>query len=72
MSEIFHYKTLSDIRSAAEELHADVHFSDDISALLKPRKVSRKTAYNSMAVLPMEGCDSLPDGTPSDLQRGAT
>lgn len=41
--------------------------SDDFEPLKKPVKIGNKTAPNSMAVLPMEGCDSNPDGSPSEL-----
>ena len=41
--------------------------SEDIKAVKGAVKVGTKLAPNAFAVLPMEGCDSNPDGSPSDL-----
>lgn len=65
----FSFATLEEVRKKAEELGIDMDFSEDLSPLFKSRKVGSKTAPNSMAVLPMEGCDSNPDGSPSELVR---
>ncbi|WP_343084013.1 hypothetical protein [Blautia producta] len=63
----FDFTSLEEVRRKAEELGIDMDFSEDLSPLFKARKVGSKTAPNSMAVLPMEGCDSDPDGSPTDL-----
>lgn len=63
----FSFYSLEEVRAAAAALGADLSFSDDISPLLQPKRVGGRTAPNSMAVLPMEGCDSNPDGSPSEL-----
>ena len=63
----FNFKTLEEVEEKAEELKLSMEFSRDLSPLFEPRKVGHKTAPNSMAVLPMEGCDSNTDGSPSEL-----
>jgi len=65
--EKFHYKTLEEIRAQAEELQTGLHFTTDLTPLARPVRVGSRVAPNSIAVLPMEGCDSELDGTPSEL-----
>lgn len=65
--ETFHFHTLDEVRAKAAALGAELSFSEDLSPLFQPRRVGGRTAPNSMAVLPMEGCDSNPDGSPSEL-----
>ena len=65
--EKFSFKSLEEIRAKASELGADLRFDEDISPLFAPRRVGNRTAPNAIAVLPMEGCDSNPDGSPSEL-----
>lgn len=65
--ERFRFKSLEEIKAKAAELGADLAFSEDLSPLFQPKRVGGRTAPNSMAVLPMEGCDSNPDGSPSEL-----
>ncbi|MDD2994188.1 MAG: NADH:flavin oxidoreductase [Pygmaiobacter sp.] len=65
--EKFNFNTLEEMQQKAQDLHTDLHFSTDLSPLAQPRRVGTKTAPNSMAVLPMEGCDSNTDGSPSEL-----
>ncbi|MDF2888784.1 MAG: NADH:flavin oxidoreductase/NADH oxidase [Lacrimispora sp.] len=65
--EVFKFQSLEELQAKAKQLCAEVTFSKDISRLLKPQKAGSKTAPNSMAVLPMEGCDSNNDGSPSEL-----
>ena len=65
--EKFNFQTLDEVRARTLALGANLCFSDDLSPLLQPRTVGGRTAPNTMAVLPMEGCDSNPDGSPSDL-----
>ncbi len=63
----FHYKTLEELKKEIEELHLNISISQDISIFKTPVKVGKKEAPNALAVLPMEGCDSNADGSPSDL-----
>ncbi len=65
--EKFNFKTLDEVKAKAAALGTDLRFQEDLSPLFRPRKVGGKTAPNSMAVLPMEGCDSNTDGSPSEL-----
>lgn len=65
--EKFNFRTLEEVRAKAAGLGVDLSFSDDLSPLFQLKKVGGRTAPNSMAVLPMEGCDSNPDGSPSEL-----
>lgn len=65
--EKFSFQTLEEVRAKAATLGVDLAFSDDLSPLFQPRQVGGRLAPNSIAVLPMEGCDSNPDGSPSPL-----
>ena len=65
--EKFNFKSLDEVRAKAAELGVNLPLSDDLSPLFAPKKVGSKVAPNSMAVLPMEGCDSNTDGSPSEL-----
>jgi len=65
--EKFNFKTLDEIRDKIEELGVKVNLSTDLSPLARPVKIANMTAPNAMAILPMEGCDSEPDGSPSEL-----
>lgn len=65
--ENFHFHSLDEIRQHVAELKLNLEFSDDISVLLKPVKVGDFTLPNRFVVLPMEGCDGLPDGSPDEL-----
>ena len=65
--EKFCYKTLAELRQRVEELSVNLPLADDLAPLAKPVAVGGLTAPNSLAVLPMEGCDSRPDGGPSEL-----
>lgn len=65
--EKFNFKSLQELREKAAELGADVQFQEDLSPLSRPVRVGTKTAPNAIAVLPMEGCDSHADGSPSEL-----
>ncbi len=63
----FNFKSLDEIKQKAQELNVDIGFEQDICALKRPVKIGNKTAPNAIAVLPMEGCDSNADGSPSEL-----
>jgi 2,4-dienoyl-CoA reductase (NADPH2) len=67
--EKFNFKNLDEIRAKVEQLGVPIHFSDDLTILSQPVKINHRTAPNSIAILPMEGCDSERDGSPSDLVR---
>jgi 2,4-dienoyl-CoA reductase-like NADH-dependent reductase (Old Yellow Enzyme family) len=65
--EKFNFQDIQAIRKKVEELGVNIRFSDDLSALSKPVKINNCTTPNSIAILPMEGCDSERDGSPSEL-----
>lgn len=64
--ERFHYKTLEEVQARAAELGVALPFAADTRALTRPLTVGSITFPNRMGVAPMEGADSLPDGSPSD------
>lgn len=65
--EKFNFKTVQDLEGRIKELGVDISLEKDISPLSKPVKIGKFTAPNGFAVLPMEGCDSNPDGSPTEL-----
>ncbi len=65
--EKFNFKSFEEMAEKTTELGANIHYQEDISPLFAPVKVGNKIAPNAMAVLPMEGCDSELDGSPSAL-----
>lgn len=64
--ERFHYKTLEEVKEWAEELKVYLPFSSSTDILKTPLKVGNVTFHNRMGIAPMEGADSLEDGSPSD------
>ncbi len=65
--EPFKFKSLEELKEKITELGVNINLSDDLSLLGKPVAVGKTTAPNAFAVLPMEGCDSNLDGSPSEL-----
>lgn len=65
--EKFNFKTLEEVKAKLEELHVNMDLQEDLTPLRTPVKVGKKMAPNAFAVLPMEGCDSNTDGSPSNL-----
>lgn len=65
--EKFNFKSTEEIQKKIKELDVNISMTEDLSPLYKQVKVGNKTAPNAMAILPMEGCDSNPDGSPSEL-----
>ena len=65
--EKFTFSSLDELRVKIAALGVDIALTQDISPLKQPVKVGHLTAPNAMAVLPMEGCDSQADGSPSEL-----
>lgn len=65
--EKFSFSTLEEIKKKAIALGTDIRFSDDLGILSAPLKVHGKIVANRFAILPMEGCDSERDGSPSAL-----
>ncbi len=65
--EKFHYETLCQLQEKIKELNVPIETTEDLSPLHEQVRVGNKFAPNAFAVLPMEGCDSELDGTPSEL-----
>lgn len=65
--EKFSFKSLDELKEKIALLGVRLNLSEDLDILKRPVKVGRLAAPNSMAVLPMEGCDGNPDGSPSEL-----
>ena len=65
--EKFKLKNLDELREKITELGVNIQVTEDLSPLMKKVAVGSKTAPNALAVLPMEGCDANPDGSPSEL-----
>ncbi|MBQ8552141.1 MAG: flavin oxidoreductase/NADH oxidase [Clostridia bacterium] len=67
----FKYQSLDDVKADAAVLGLDLPFSADLSCLAKPIcvKGDNITLKNAVAIHPMEGFDSTPNGAPSELTR---
>lgn len=65
--KVFNYKTGDDILAKMKELSIDIPFEDDISVLGENISIGGKVLKNRLLVNPMEGCDSAPDGSPTDM-----
>jgi 2,4-dienoyl-CoA reductase (NADPH2) len=66
--ESFNFQSLSELQSRISKLGLDLPVADDASALLEPLDLNGGFRLaNRIAVLPMEGCDGLPDGSPDEL-----
>lgn len=64
--EKFHYKTLEAILQKARELNVYLPFAADTKILAAPLNITHITLHNRLGIAPMEGADSLPDGSPSE------
>ncbi|MGN0907430.1 MAG: hypothetical protein ACI4NM_09805 [Bullifex sp.] len=65
--EKFHYRTLDEVKAKCIELGITLPFAADTSSLSAPLKVGNITLNNRLGSAPMEGADSLPDGSPSEM-----
>ncbi len=64
--EKFHYKSLEEVQEKAKELGIMLPFAKDTGILATPLTVDGVTFSNRLGIAPMEGADSLPDGSPSE------
>lgn len=64
--EKFHYKTLDEVQQKAAEMNLHLPFAKDTSVLTTTIQGKNFSFPNRMGIAPMEGADSLPDGSPSD------
>lgn len=67
--EKFHYRSLEEIKQKAKELELHIPFAEDTQALAKPIHIRNTTLTNRLGIAPMEGADSLPDGSPSEYTK---
>lgn len=67
--ERFHYRSLDDVRAELDKLSVSLPLSDNVSVLASPVTFGGHTLHNRLGIAPMEGADSLPDGSPSELTR---
>lgn len=65
--EKFHYKSLDAVKERAKELGVHLPFAKNTNILCTPLAVRKLVFPNRLGIAPMEGADSLPDGSPSDL-----
>ena len=65
--EKFHYASLAEVSSRAEELGAFVPLAEDVSPLFQKLVTPAFTAENRVAFQPMEGTDGTEDGAPGAL-----
>lgn len=65
--EKFGFPTSEDLKHKVDALGLSITLSDDLSILGKRVPVNATFAPNAFAILPMEGCDSNLDGSPSEL-----
>ena len=63
----FHYKSLDELKQELDLVGVRLPLSEDLSALQREVKIGSKTAANSIAIQPMEGCDGTADGCPAEL-----
>ena len=64
--EKFHYRTLEELQMRARELGIRLPFANTTEILAQPLRIRGRVLMNRLGVAPMEGADSLPDGSPSD------
>lgn len=64
--EKFHYKSLEELQAKLKELGLSLPFAENTSVLGAPLKAGPVTFNNRLGIAPMEGADSLPDGSPSE------
>ncbi len=67
MHERFRYSTPDELLKKASDLGFELPYIDDISPLFLPLTIGTFTISNRLVVQPMEGYDSEPDGSPSEL-----
>lgn len=64
--ERFHYRSLEQVIQRSSELGLSLPFAADCTSLAQPLTVRSHTFPNRLGIAPMEGADSLPDGSPSE------
>ena len=67
--EKFHYQSLQDVKETMGRLGVSFPLSENIKVLGEPFTVAGHTVPNRIAIQPMEGSDSTPEGRPSEYTR---
>lgn len=67
--EVFNFKNIHELENKIHELKVNISLSADWGVFHSKVKVGNKIAHNPFVILPMEGCDSELDGSPSELVR---
>ncbi|MBP3242037.1 MAG: flavin oxidoreductase/NADH oxidase [Oribacterium sp.] len=65
----FHYKTLKSLQDEIDTLNISIPFSDNTEILKTPISFGGHVLPNRLGIAPMEGADSLPDGSPSEFTK---
>ena len=65
--EPFTYKTLSDLEKKIKSLNLNIPLSSEVEILQQRIRLGRRFIPNRLAIQPMEGADSLENGSPSEL-----
>lgn len=66
MHERFHYHSLEEVLAKAQELNVTLPFAEKTDILASPLDLGGLVLANRLGTAPMEGADSLPDGSPSE------
>ncbi|MBQ7573282.1 MAG: NADH:flavin oxidoreductase [Clostridia bacterium] len=64
---VFNFKSKDELLKKMNELDIKLPFESNTEVLKKEQVIGDKTVKNSMVILPMEGCDSNIDGSPTKL-----
>ncbi|NPU99223.1 MAG: FAD-dependent oxidoreductase [Candidatus Omnitrophica bacterium] len=65
--EPFRFHTLEELEKKIDELGVEIPLTRDLSILGTPVAFGKKMVPNRLGCQPMEGCDGLRNGAPSDL-----
>jgi NADPH-dependent glutamate synthase beta subunit-like oxidoreductase/2,4-dienoyl-CoA reductase-like NADH-dependent reductase (Old Yellow Enzyme family) len=63
----FRYHSLEDLRNDLDRVGVDLPLTNHFQILGQPLAAGPLRLPNRLVVLPMEGCDGLPDGSPDEL-----
>ena len=69
LHEKFHYKSLEEVQERANDLQVYLPFAKTTDCLAKSLQVRNVVLENRLGVAPMEGADSLADGSPSEYTK---
>ncbi len=65
----FRYSAMDELIAEIERFNLDIPFSYDLASLREKIELNGKIIGNRLAIHPMEGCDSTPNGAPGELTR---